>query len=154
MDQESVNKVYGGKNRVRVCGLLVEKRSVLLIKMAGIGPLGHLWIPPGGGVEFGETLKSATARELKEELNLDIHVGDYFMVHEHISNPLHAIEHFYFVERGNDAPIEVQLQNENQNGDFIIECKWFTWDEIVKTDPSLLHDILKNKDHLKKILAH
>jgi 8-oxo-dGTP diphosphatase len=35
---------------------------------------------PGGGLEFGEGLAAALRREWKEELNLEIRVGDIFYV--------------------------------------------------------------------------
>jgi 8-oxo-dGTP pyrophosphatase MutT (NUDIX family) len=54
--------------------LLIADRSVLLIK--GRDParpdLGTWWLTPGGGIENGESLEAAAAREVLEETGLDL----------------------------------------------------------------------------------
>ena len=52
------------------------------------GLLGGLWEFPGGKQEPGETLPQALRREIKEELAIDIEVG------EHLTSIKHAYTHF------------------------------------------------------------
>lgn len=42
------------------------------------------WEIPGGGVEFGESLKEAVVREIKEELGITIQVVELLQVADHI----------------------------------------------------------------------
>lgn len=55
-----------------------SKNKVLITKRPEHIHLGGLWEFPGGKVENGESYKSALIREIKEETNLDISVGDLF----------------------------------------------------------------------------
>ena len=88
-----------GKVRVRVCGILEEEGKILLLKHQPFGPAGYLWLPPGGGVEFGDTLEETLRREFLEETHLNIEIEKYLFSNEFITNQLHALEHFYLVKR-------------------------------------------------------
>ena len=91
--------MYGNRIRVRVCGVLIEEDKILLIKHKGAGKKGELWSPPGGGLEFDETIENCLKREFLEETNLKIEVIKFLFLNEFIQNPLHAIELFYQVKK-------------------------------------------------------
>jgi A/G-specific adenine glycosylase len=56
---------------------------VLLAKRPAKGLLGGLWEFPGGKSEPGESLPDALRREIREELDTDIQVGEPFGVYRH-----------------------------------------------------------------------
>lgn len=90
---------YEDKVRIRACGLLVENNRLLLVEL--LSPVNEqlIWIPPGGGVEFGESLKKTVEREFLEETGLIVEAGDLFHINELIEGQFHAIEFYYLVKR-------------------------------------------------------
>ena len=93
---------YAGRVRLRVCGLLVHEDTLLLTAHRGLLPDdAPFWSPPGGGWQFGETIKDCLRREFQEETGLAITVGRFLHLHEYKSNELQALELFF----------EVQLQD-------------------------------------------
>lgn len=94
----SIEANYGRQVRVRVCGLAWHDDALLLVKHTGLGPLGYYWSPPGGGLNFGETIEDCLAREFLEETGLHVSVGPFLFANQYINPPLHAIELFYAVE--------------------------------------------------------
>ncbi len=57
-------------------GLIWKGNKVLIAKRLNRGMLGGMWEFPGGKVELGETLKTCVRREIKEELDIDVTVGN------------------------------------------------------------------------------
>jgi 8-oxo-dGTP diphosphatase len=62
----------------------------------GYGDCKDGWEFPGGKVEPGETPQQALARELKEELAIDVCVGDFLCTVEHDYPNFHLTMHCYF----------------------------------------------------------
>lgn len=72
-----------GKNvRVRVCGILIDQDKLLLIAHKKNDEI--YWLLPGGGVDYGESLKEALCREFLEELNVSIDVDEIALVSDSI----------------------------------------------------------------------
>jgi 8-oxo-dGTP diphosphatase len=135
----TVGQIYGNKLRVRVCGLLVDEGKLLMVNHAGIRD-GDWSAPPGGGLEFGESVPEALRREFREECGLDVAVGDFCFVCEHISPPLHAVELFFEVaavggtlRRGSDP--------EADGKPMIRDVRYYSFDELETLSAESLHGI-------------
>jgi 8-oxo-dGTP diphosphatase len=79
--------------QIAVGAILVEDNALLMVQR-GREPGKGLWSIPGGRVEKGEYLAAALAREVKEETNLDIEVGDLIGIAEVVGDPHYVILDF------------------------------------------------------------
>lgn len=75
-------------HRVTIKGLCVRDGKILLMREAK--SMSGKWELPGGGLDFGEDIKSALQREVKEEMGLKItKISDkpvYIWTHRYESN--------------------------------------------------------------------
>jgi len=71
---------------VRVYALCIVKNKLLTLQEPFAGKM--VIKLPGGGLEFGEGAVDCLKREFKEELNLEIEVGDTFYIQEHFVESL------------------------------------------------------------------
>ncbi len=60
-----------------------DQGNVLIDRRPQNGLLGGLWEFPGGKVEPGETTEACIQREIREELGIEIEVGDRLIVVDH-----------------------------------------------------------------------
>jgi len=72
------------RRKIRVVGAMIELEGCYLItQRSPTGTLPLLWEFPGGRVEPGETDQDALARELREEMSIEVAVGDRVVHVEH-----------------------------------------------------------------------
>ncbi|BAZ43322.1 mutator protein MutT [Chondrocystis sp. NIES-4102] len=60
-----------------------QQKQILIDRRKATGEMGGLWEFPGGKVETGETIEACIKREIKEELGLDVVVGDRLITITH-----------------------------------------------------------------------
>ncbi|MCB0497444.1 MAG: NUDIX hydrolase [Cyclobacteriaceae bacterium] len=146
---DSIEKIFGGKIRIRVCGLCFNKNKLLLVRHNMNGQ--PFYAPPGGAVEFGESITDTLVREFKEETCLNIVPGNLLFTTEFIRAPLHAIEMFFSLKSWNGSPCkgdDPELSSQN----FIEEVSFFSISDINRFPKSQLHHILHNCNNLRKLL--
>ncbi|MFO7802964.1 MAG: NUDIX hydrolase [Desulfovermiculus sp.] len=76
---------------VAVGGVVIQNKRILLVKR-GQEPSKDLWTIPGGKVLLGEGLRQAVMREMREETNLQVRIGD-------------LVTHYEFIEPDNQDRI-------------------------------------------------
>lgn len=95
----SATQIFAGHTRVRVNGILVENEAVLLIQLQSPTRAEPFWTPPGGGLDFGETLEACLCREFHEETGLFVEPVSLLYVSEFVRAPWHAVELYFRVKR-------------------------------------------------------
>lgn len=96
----------------------------------------QLWLPTGGHVDFNEHPKNTVIREAKEELNLDAvflnnHDKPFFITATETVGltPGHTDVDLWYLLRGN---VHDFLQYDKSE---FKDTEWYTFDEILQTDP-------------------
>jgi ADP-ribose pyrophosphatase YjhB (NUDIX family) len=137
---------YTGRVRVRVCGLLVHEGTLLLTAHRGLLPDEKpFWSPPGGGWQFGETLKDCLCREFREETGLDVTVGRFLHLHEYKSDDLQALELFFEVEAQDPAAVpNLGSDPEHAPGaQLLTELAFVTPRQLVVMPVAQVHPVLR-----------
>ena len=86
-------------NQIVVAGALIADGSLLVAQRARPPELAGLWELPGGKVAAGETDQAALARELKEELGVDVTVGSRLGIDVAL-NPATALRAYLVTQTG------------------------------------------------------
>ena len=84
---------------IRVYGILINEQHQLLVSDEYIR--GNYYTKfPGGGLEFGEGTRDCLVREFKEEMDLNVSVGDHIYTTDFFQlsafNPSHQILSIYY----------------------------------------------------------
>lgn len=126
--ESEVHSFYGGRTRVRICGLVEQDEKLLMINHLGVSKT-DFWAPPGGGLNFGETAEECLKREVLEETGLEIKVGSFLFACELIRLPLHAIELFFVIEAA-AGRLKTGRDPEAGSPSIIKQAKFMSWGEI------------------------
>ena len=69
--------------QVKVVAAIIVRQDTILATQRGYGEFEGWWEFPGGKVEPGESPEQALIREIREELNADIEVGNHLCTAEY-----------------------------------------------------------------------
>lgn len=109
-------------SQIVVAGALIVGNALLVAQRARPPALAGLWELPGGKVAAGETDESALARELKEELGVDVTVGARIGVDVAL-NPTTALRAYRVTQTGGELH-----PNDHR------ALRWITVDELDDLD--------------------
>lgn len=90
-------------------GIIFFGDRILISRRKDDGPLGGLWEFPGGKLEEGETLEQCLAREVREELDIDVEVMAHYMSVNHSYRGFSITLHVFICRyrSGEPRPVEV-----------------------------------------------
>ncbi len=83
---------------VKVVAAVIRDKDRIFATQRGYGEFKDGWEFPGGKIESGETAKEALRREIREELNADIKVGELIDIVEYDYPNFHLSMECFWVE--------------------------------------------------------
>jgi 8-oxo-dGTP pyrophosphatase MutT (NUDIX family) len=135
--------------------ILDENQSILLLRFDwdGLDVPGGFWANPGGGIEPGESRRDALARELLEEVGLQMtELGPEIWTKTALF-PMAPwdgqVDHIHLLRVEHFAP-EPRLTPDQLVAENVHEVRWWTLDELTASDatfapralPALLENLL------------
>ena len=143
---------FGNRLRVRVCGICIEHKEILLVNHQSLNEGNDFWSPPGGGMEFGISAEENLKREFLEETGLNIEVGKFLFVHEYLGPPLHAIELIYEVHR-KSGRLKTGIDPELGSGEQIIKnVRFWNFDEIAMLEGASIHQMFNHLGDVAEVV--
>jgi 8-oxo-dGTP diphosphatase len=115
-----------------------EAGRILLIRRAPGATRSGLWAVPAGFVDYGEEVREAAAREMREETGLDVSVGRPLFVASNFHDPAKLTVGIWFAGEVAGGSLEA--------GDDADDAAWFPLDDLpplaFETDVALI-DLLR-----------
>lgn len=106
--------------KIGVAVIWNDRQQILIDRRLDSGLLGGLWEFPGGKIEPGETIEACIAREIREELGIDVEVGEHLITVEHAYSHFRVTLNVHHCRHLGGEPQAIECQ----------EIRWVTLDEI------------------------
>lgn len=90
--------------RIGVAVIRNDRGEILIDRRLAGGAFGGLWEFPGGKIEVGETVEACIAREVREELGLDVAVGESLLTLSHTYPALTVTLHVHWCRYQGGTP--------------------------------------------------
>lgn len=108
--------------KIGVCVTIINDGKLLLGKRKNVAGEG-MWGLPGGHLEYGESLRAAASRELKEETNLISNNLEFLQIVNDPREDKHYI-HINFIAK------DIQGELKNMEPEKCYEWKWFNLSDL------------------------
>ena len=115
------------KQITTVAGVIVNEKGEILCTKRDVGKYEYVslkWEFPGGKVEEGETQKETLERELREELEIKVEIGDFF----------YQVEHDYPDFHLSMAVYECKFREQNISMNVHKDLKWVKPENLMNLD--------------------
>jgi 8-oxo-dGTP diphosphatase len=125
MEKLLFSSAHKHANIIKVtAAILVKDHKIIIAKRGPDDRLANKWEFPGGKVEFNETPEQCLKREIKEEFDIDVSVGEYLgssiYHYDHISIELMAYRTYW--ENG-----KIDLKDHD-------DFKWISLEQLAEFD--------------------
>ena len=118
--------------KIEVVAAIVQDGEKIFATQRGYGEFKDGWEFPGGKIEPGESKETALARELKEELDMEVEIGELFETVEYDYPNFHLTMHCFICNllseslhlNEHEAATWLNLEN-------LRSVKWLPADEIL-----------------------
>lgn len=103
VENRSLSEVQGNyMKKIEVVAAIIrgtgENKGKIFATQRGYGAFKDGWEFPGGKIELGESKEQALIREIKEELDTEIKVGDLLDIVQYDYPAFHLTMYFYWCE--------------------------------------------------------
>jgi len=110
---------------INVTAAIIERNSKILIaKRSSTGSLPNKWEFPGGKIEIGESPEECLARELWEEFNIEVTVGEFF------AESIYHYDHAFVRLIAYSVQLEQNISKMNAHD----EIQWVPADQLLEYD--------------------
>lgn len=120
--------------------IIKKNNKILIAQISKKDKLSSMWEFPGGKIEEGETPEECLKREIKEELDIEVSIGQFFdeSIYHYEGGSIKLLGYYAFYESG-DLKLNVHD-----------EVKWVSLEEIKKykfapADVTFVEKLLKGE---------